>query len=281
MNRVSRKGFTFFILFAIIFIAGVILYYPVQNPSTSQSTTKTAVTEEYCSKANSCPTDKCTLVADCAGGSDGGGCALGEVTCEYKDLILKADYTEVSYAQAKQCAQSFITQNLSVYPTLKYFEIGVDNSSRESSTCNNDTFDKKDKFCWFMAMQPTDKNLPFAPSFYVGAQTCTVYWNLPTVFKTDLLPLTSVNYSPNQAIVCAEKYISANKTKYLEYKNFELESLHVPNEAPGSHAAITNSTKDVLFYSVSGKSSPQNIYLVVGAHSCTVYGVNEQYYTKP
>ena len=129
-------------------------------------------------------------------------------------------------------------------------------------------------------MQPTDKNLPFAPQFYVGAQTCTVYWSLPAAFKTNLSSLTSVNYSPSQAIACAEKYITANKTKYLEYKNFVSGSLYVPNKPPGLHAKVTDSTKDVSFYTVIGNTSPQSIYLVVGSHSCTVYGVNEQYYTK-
>jgi hypothetical protein len=279
-------------IFAMALIAGVIIcVYSILNQPQNLGPivvkhliTAMSTKGDYCSMANGCPTDKCRTVSSCGGGGAGDGCPPGPTTCEYKDLNLKDSYTEVSANQAKQCVQQFITQNLATYPTLKYFQIDTNNSAKESDDCqvveNTKGFNKKDEYCWFIALKPTVQGLPFTPDTYVGAQTCTVYWDLPNTFKTDLASLTSVNYSPDQAITCAENYIVANKTKYQEYKNFVQGSLSVPNKTPSPGANVADSSKDVSTYTVIGNSSPQSIYLAVGAHSCTVYGVNEKYYTK-
>lgn len=296
----SQKGFSLILLLVgiLVIVVGVGAAYFVYSNKLNNfnlqpklatnpiPTIQNTAIKNYCSIANGCPKDKCRVVTECAGGGEGAGCAPGETICEYKDLYLKDNYTEVSIGQVKQCVQDFVTKNQSVYSTLTNLEVDENNSGKESDTCSpllekESTFNKKDRFCYFIAMHhKTDKNFPFAPQFYVGAQTCSVYWNIPDAFKSDISTLTSVNYSPDQAISCAEKYIDANKTKYLEYKNFIAGSLSVPNKEPGPHAKVTDLSKDVSFYTVIGSSSPQSIYIVVGAHSCTVYGVNEQYYTK-
>ncbi len=259
---------------------------PTSKHQVTTSPTIQATTDNYCSMANGCPIDKCKVVTRCASGGAGTGCVPGPTTCEYKDLYLKGDYKEISFANARHCVNDFVNKNSNAYPTLKNLVIDEGNSSKESSNCsplleNDSKFNKDDRFCYFMAMQhKTDKNFPFAPHFYVGAQTCNVYWDLPEAFKIDISTLTTVNYSPHQAIKCAEKYIDSNKAKYLEYKNFEAGSLSVPNKEAGPHAKVTDLSKDVSFYTVIGNSNPKSLYLVVGAHSCTTYGVNEEYYTK-
>lgn len=154
----------------------------ISNPATQATTTK-----DYCSMANGCPKDKCSVHTPCGGGTE--GCMPGKPICEYKDHYLKDNYTEVSFGQVKQCVQEFITKNQSTYPTLTNLEIDENNSGTESSPCSpfDSTFNKKDRFCYFIVMHhKTDKNFPFAPQFYVGSQTCKVYWNLPDAFKTNV-----------------------------------------------------------------------------------------------
>ncbi len=305
----SQRGFAPIIfLLAILVVSGGIvggsIYYkanfenenklvsnnPIDSTKSSgeKNITKTPTFQEtttngdYCTMKNGCPKDKCNIATQCGAGGLGFGCAPGETTCEYKDLNLKDKYREVTINQVKSCVTDFISKNQYSYPTLKVLKIDDNQSGKESSTCDSllqkgSNFNKEDRYCWYISMQhKTDPSFPLETHFYVGAQTCSVYWNLPDSFKNDLPSLNKVEYSPDQAIVCAENYIEANKGKYLEYKNFVKGFLEIPNKAPGMHGRITDFTKDSSFYTVIDG----NIYLVVGAHSCTVYGVNEQYYTK-
>lgn len=277
-DRMKEMRFKIWQGAVILGAAAVLLFLQSDVVDLGLRPTTQIITGEYCSIANGCPSDKCRLVTQCASGGNDSGCAPGETTCEYKDANLKADYTEFTVSQAGECAQDFVAQNAAAYPTLEYFEIDEANSGGESNSCSSNIRSKsnsEDTYCWFIKFRSTVEDLPFAPQFYVGAQTCNVYWDLPDRFKTDLSSLLGVKYSPDDAIGCAEEYIDANKTKYLEYADFVPNSLHVPNKQAHTHAKVTESTEDVLFYTVTGSG----VYLVVGAHSCKVYGVNEQYYT--
>ena len=263
-------------------------FAPEPQPSLVAIPKQPETASGYCSMANGCPADKCRTILHCSGsGENSAGCAPGEPTCEYKDLNSRDQYRELSARQAKRRVQEFLAKNQNVYKTLRDLRIDEDEFEPESGYCadvldDRSKLNRKDRFCWFIALRhKTDQNFPYAPQFYVGAQTGTVYWDIPKQFKVNLSSLTRVRYSPDQAIKCAEKYIAANQTEYLEYKNFVPGSLTIPDGAGGLHSAITNHSKDALSYTVIGRSSPNSIYLVVGAHSCTVYGVNEKLYTKP
>ena len=260
-----------------------------QPPPLSSPTKQNDIAQGYCSMANGCPTNKCRTVTQCLGGNDtgrgGDGCAPGETTCEYKDSILKEKYREVTAGQAKQCVQKFITKNLNAYPTLKYLEIEDKEFGREADFCMEDLVEtrklkKEDNYCWFVEMKhKTEPDFPFGSTFYVGAQTCTVYWKIPKVFKTNISALMRVNYSPAQAVKCAEKYIEANKTKFIEYQEFVPGTLSAPGGVLGP-GNVTGYSKDLQFYIVTGQSRQGGIYLSVGAHSCTVYEVKEELYHK-
>lgn len=240
----------------------------------------------YCSMENGCPNDKCNRITQCGkGNGTGTGCAVGETTCEYKDSVLKENYKQLSYNQIKNCVQNFINTNRGVYPIFTSLMIDSEESGKNSDYCptNNANLkvDEQDNYCFFISLKDrSQKPLPYVAHFYVGAQTCSIYWDIPSGFKQNVRDLEKVNYLPNDAKKCAESYLQDNKTKYHEYKNYQPDSLIVQNDIPYSHAKVTENSSDITFYTITGKSTPTNIYLVVGSHSCTVYGVNEKYYSK-
>lgn len=243
----------------------------------------------YCSMLNGCPTDKCERSTSCQSGGDGSelGCIAGSTSCEFKDSGLKWKYQEVSSEQAKKCIVNFASANGSLYPMMKYLEV-KDQKNAESGICSQPIegsikYNNRDKFCWWYEMRHKDGDyhrFPFGVQITVGAQTCTVYLDPRSIqiLKIDdpQLSLADINYTPQQAIACAESYISDHKSEYVEYKNYKQGSLVVPDNTAGSHAAVKDISKEWNFYTVTGGG----VYLVVGAKTCSVYGVNEKYYTK-
>ena len=232
----------------------------------------------YCSMENGCPKDKCQLVSNCGGGGEGFGCVLGEDTCEYKSYVLKDQYQEVSPSRVRQCVADFIASNQDTYPLLAGLIFDEQETARESYGCGlGGEYVGKDSYCYFVAMKHKSGRLPVASHFYVGAQTCQVYWQLSEVYKVDdpNLTINGVLYTPLQAVACAEQYITAHRGEYLEYQNYIPGSLRATNP-PGPHAKVDDLSKDWSFYTVAMRS----LYFAVGAHTCTVYPVNEKYYTK-
>ncbi|MBI2326849.1 hypothetical protein HYU92_00875 [Candidatus Curtissbacteria bacterium] len=289
-----RRGFAPILILVVIglLVTGGIFYF-IHSRSISRQILYTNpvpnVLFSYCSMENGCPKDKCNLAAYCGGGSDNFGCVLGGYTCEYKDLYLKDEYKEVTPEQAKQCVKDFVAENQIVYPILSSLIIDDKESGKESYSCSqllekNSKYSKEDKFCYFMYMNHKTKpeKFPFSPNFYVGAQTCNVYWDLPEHFKINdpELSIANIDYSPEEAIECAEKYLKEHRNEYKEYQKFVPGTLVVWGE-PSSSAAIEDLSKDWKFYSIKDKSYPvPKLSLSVGAHTCTVYGTNEKYYTK-
>jgi len=246
----------------------------------------------YCSMANGCPGDKCRQVSSCGrgGGGDGFGCVPGPTSCEYKDPVLKGKYREVTFKQAKQCIKDYALKNEPLYPMMKYLEVDADwdKPDKESDYCGQPVFGKieykkEDKFCWPVSMRHIGVDyhkFPFGVSVVVGAQTCEVYVDPRSVdiLKIDdtNLSLADINFTAEQAVACAEKYVADHKSEYQEYKNHKPGLFRVPERGvAGSHAAVKDISKEWNFYTVAGGG----IYLVVGARTCDVYGVNEKYYT--
>lgn len=132
----------------------------------------------YCSMLNGCPSDKCVIQMGCAGGaSEPIGCTPGPRWCEFKDPKLKTAYTEISMEQTAQCVQKFLDKNANEYDVFSDMEIDYERSKDKVDTCGSD---KKDKYCRFIILKHKfDKNFGYVTEFFVGAQTCSVYWDVP------------------------------------------------------------------------------------------------------